>query len=124
MIMLLRHVSVKNCGVYRELWIFPNFPNTHCEKEAKTTLKISYNERNHSLVALVSKTRFGQLENGLFVTKYVSCIFKWFKTLYIQNSIFGFFCLFVFVVVVVVVCSNNPNLSCHLQQEAVNACCC
>ena len=49
MIMLLRHVSFKNCGVCnRELWIFSNFPNTHCEKEAKTTSKISYNEGIHN----------------------------------------------------------------------------
>lgn len=67
-------------------------------------------------IALVSKTRFGPLENGLFVTKYVSYIFKCVKTRYIQNSILGFICLYVVLVVVVVVvlCSNNP-LTHHLQ---------
>lgn len=93
MIMLLRHVSFKNCGVCnRELWIFRIFQTLTVKRRPKQLQK--FHTMKEFTIALVSITRFGLLENGLFVTKYVSCIFKWVKTRYIQNSILGF-CLFI-----------------------------
>lgn len=65
-------------------------------------------------IALVSKASFGLLENGLFVTNMYPAFSNGLKHDTFRTRYLVFVCLYV-VVVVVVLCSNNPNLSCHLQ---------
>ena len=92
----------------REYWIFSNFPNAHFEKDAKTVQKF-YTMKEIAL-ALVSKTRLGQLENGLLSPNMYPAFSNGLRTRYLF-----FVCLFVVIDVVVVVSRNNPNLSGHFQ---------